>query len=328
MERIEKLKAFDETKAGVKGLTDSGLMKIPDIFVRPSEEIAAEEFTHNRTQIQVPVIDLTDVQKPDRRKQIVEEVRIASETWGFFQVVNHGIPQTVLDGMIEGVRQFHEQDVEEKMKYYSRDIKKMVRFSCNYDLFESKTANWRDTLSISIADQIDPQELPASCRVSSVEYSKHVKILGNNLLGLLSEALGLETDHLENMECSKGHSFHGHYYPACPEPELAIGTTKHSDLGFLTILLQNQIISSLQLVSNGKFKSCEHRVIASRIGPRISVACFFRGPVKEAKIYGPIEELISEENPAIYREVSINEYAMKFLTTGLDNYRALDYYKV
>ncbi|KAL0349008.1 UNVERIFIED_CONTAM: 1-aminocyclopropane-1-carboxylate oxidase1 [Sesamum angustifolium] len=354
-DRMEMLRAFDETKAGVKGLTDSGLLKIPRIFVRPSEELA-QELTCKKTQVQVPVIDLSGIQDADRRKRIVEEVRIASETWGFFQVLNHGIPLTVIDGMIDGVWKFNEQDVEEKKKYYSRDRMRRVRFTSNYDLFHSRTASWRDTLSISFSDpdESDHDELPACCRDSALEYSKHVDILGNIVFGLLSEALGLKTDHLKNMECSQGHRLHCHYYPACPEPELAIGITKHSDAGFLTILLQSQIVSALQvlyqdqwvdiepvpgglvinigdllqLVSNGKFKSNEHRAIATSIGPRISVACFFSGPVNGDKVYGPIEELISEENPAIYKEVALSEYVVKFFKTGLDSFRALDHFKV
>ncbi|KAK4485520.1 hypothetical protein RD792_008162 [Penstemon davidsonii] len=353
--RIEMLKAFDKTQSGVKGLIDSGLQKIPKIFIRPSEEVAQELLTHKKQiQFEVPVIDLSGM-----RKAIVEEVRIASETWGFFQVVNHGIPLSVVDGMIEGVRKFNEMDVEEKKKYYTRDGMRRVRFHSSHDLFTSATASWRDTLSISFSDPADhhvdyEDELPISCRDSSVEYSKHVKKLGNNLLGLLSESLGLEIDHLKSMECLKGHRLYCHYYPACPQPELTIGTTKHSDGGFLTILLQNQIINSLQvlhqgqwvdiqpipgalvvnigdllqLVSNGKFKSVKHRAKTSRAGPRISVACFFSGPDNGDKVYGPIEELVSQENPPLYKEVLLSEYRVKILTTGLDKYRGLDYYKV
>ncbi|KAL8048140.1 hypothetical protein ABFX02_07G044200 [Erythranthe guttata] len=384
-DRMQMLKAFDETEAGVKGLTDSGLLKIPTIFVRPPDELA-EESTYKKTQIQVPVIDLSEIKNSDRRKTIVEGVRIAAETWGFFQVVNHGIPRTVLDGMIDGIREFNEQNIEEKKKYYTRDVKRMVRYHSNFDLFSSKTANWRDTLSISISDQIHPQELPASCRwlreetdnsvralalsfVSmadaerlggtscgerTLEYSKHVSILGNTLLELLSEALGLKSDHLNKiLECSKGHRISSHYYPPCPEPDLTLGTTQHSDPGFLTILLQNEIgglqvlyqdqwvdiepslgglviniADLLQLVSNGKFLSNKHRVVANRIGPRISVACFFSGPVREVKVYGPIKELISDENPAKYRDVILSDYLLKFLNTGLDENLGLDYYKL
>ncbi|XP_073158993.1 1-aminocyclopropane-1-carboxylate oxidase homolog 1-like [Henckelia pumila] len=360
-DRMEMLLAFDETKAGVKGLLDSGIQKIPRIFIRPYEDLLQESsLTHNNNNnnnIQVPVIDLSGIRKPDRRKLVVEEVRIASATWGFFQVTNHGIPLPVLDGMIEGAREFNERDSEEKKKYYTRDDTKAVRFNSTYDLFTSTTASWRDTLTLSFSDPdhpIHPDELPASCRESAIEYSKHVETLGNLLLGLLSDALGLQTDHLKNMECSKGHRVCCHYYPACPEPELSMGTAKHSDAGFLTILLQNHIRTGLQvmyegqwvdiepvpgalvvnigdllqLVSNGKFRSNEHRAISNGIGPRISVACFFSGPVNGAKIYGPIKELISQESPPIYREVVLSEYVVNFLSSGLDNYRALDHYKL
>ncbi|KAL0349003.1 UNVERIFIED_CONTAM: 1-aminocyclopropane-1-carboxylate oxidase1 [Sesamum angustifolium] len=290
-DRMEMIKAFDQTETSVKGLIDSGLTKIPKIF-------------------------------------IVEQVRLASETWGFFQVVNHGISPTVLDGMIDGIRKFNEMDVKEKRRYYSRDYTRRVRYSSNFDLFASKTANWRDTLSISCSDLIDSEELPASCRDNTVEFSDHVKILGKTLFELLSEALGLSPDHLNNMECSKRQRFSCHYYPACPEPQLTLGITKHSDPGFLTVLLQSQI-SGLQLVSNGRFISSKHRVTVNSIGPRISVGCFFSGPVGEVNTYGPIKELISEENPAKYRDLLLTEYLGKFVKTGLDDENwGIDYYKL
>ncbi|PIN09786.1 Deacetoxyvindoline 4-hydroxylase [Handroanthus impetiginosus] len=125
----------------------------------------AQEFTHKGTQIQVPVINLSGILDTDRRRQIVEELRIASETWGFFQVVNHGIPLSVLDGMIDGVRKFFDMDFEERKKYYTHDItRKRVRWHSNFDLFTSRTANWRDSLSISFSDQIYSDEWPHPCR--------------------------------------------------------------------------------------------------------------------------------------------------------------------
>ena len=58
---------------------------------------------------------------------------------------------------------------------------------------------------------------------------------------MLSEALGLKSDQLIGLECAKWHVILSHYYPACPEPELTLGTTQHSDPDFLTILLQDHI---------------------------------------------------------------------------------------
>ncbi|KAG5582444.1 hypothetical protein H5410_053071 [Solanum commersonii] len=51
----------------------------------------------------------------------------------------------------------------------------------------------------------------------------------------------------------------------------------------------------LQILSNDKFESIIHRVVVKNVGPRISVACFFS--FVSPKMFGPIKELISEENP-------------------------------
>ncbi|GLT61833.1 hypothetical protein SLA2020_345110 [Shorea laevis] len=353
-DRTEELKAFDDTKAGVKGLVDAGIVSIPRIFIRPPEELA-EELNSCHGDIKVPVIDLSNIHSSERREEIVDEIRVASEKWGFFQVINHEIPLSVLDEMMDGTRRFHEQDAEVKKEFYTRDQMKKVRYETNYDLFLSRSANWRDTLNITkvISDNIDPGELPAACSKSSLEYIKCIRKLGNTLLELLSEALGLQADHLGSMECGKSCSLVCHYYPACPEPELTLGATSHTDPSFFTLLLQDQIGGLqvyhegqwvnvnpirggvivnigdyLQILSNDKFKSVAHRVTANLNGPRISVACFFPGDGgTDEKPYGPIKELISESNPPRYKEFFVREFVIKFLSISLDK-SVLDYYKI
>ncbi|KAI8002529.1 hypothetical protein LOK49_LG08G02773 [Camellia lanceoleosa] len=119
-DREKELKAFDDSKAGVKGLIDAGVDKVPKIFIRPPDELA-KELNRCQAGLRVPIINLSGIEKGNRREEVVHQVRAASEKWGFFQVVNHGIPQSVLDEMINGIRMFHEQDPEVKKAIYTRD---------------------------------------------------------------------------------------------------------------------------------------------------------------------------------------------------------------
>ncbi|KAF3684032.1 1-aminocyclopropane-1-carboxylate oxidase -like protein 12 [Capsicum annuum] len=345
-DRKAELQAFDETKAGVKGLVDAGITKVPRIFVQPSK--SEDSTIDSNKKFSFPVVDLDGIKEdPIKRKKIVQEVGHASETWGFFQVINHGIPSRVLEEMKDGVIRFFEQDTEVKKQWYTRDLTKEFTYNSNFDLFKAPVTNWRDTFTATIAP-IPPNRdiLPSVCRDILLEYTNQVMELGDTLFELLSEAIGLEPNHLKDMGCSEGLMALGHYYPACPQPELTLGTSTHADNDFLTVLLQDNIggllvlhqnhwvdvpptPGALVLISNDKFKSVDHRVLANKVGPRVSLACFFMtnfAPTQRR--YGPIKELISEHNPPKYRETTIKEFTTYFNNKGLNGTSTLLHFRL
>jgi non-haem dioxygenase in morphine synthesis N-terminal len=161
-DRSTELRALDATKAGVRGLVLAGCTKLPRIFTLPPEDRILPPAAPSSTCNNIPVIDISS---PDR-KQVIEEVLRACNEWGFLQVVGHGVPRAVMDSMLDAVRAFHEGKGEEKARLYSREPDKAVKYQCNFDLYQSRVANWRDTLYCRMApDPPTPEELPDSCRL-------------------------------------------------------------------------------------------------------------------------------------------------------------------
>ncbi|KMT00123.1 hypothetical protein BVRB_1g019450 [Beta vulgaris subsp. vulgaris] len=353
--RVEELEQFESTKLGVKGLIDSGITHIPRLFHHPPQTL----FDHHEPQqsevnhdLIIPVIDLSG-----KHEELVKQLRDASTKLGFFQVINHGVSVSLMDRMLDAVKAFHELQPQEKMRMYCRDTVTAgsgVGFYSNYDLFRSKAASWSDTLAIRLAPiPVDANEIPDVCRTEVIEWDKEVKQLGEKLMGLLSEGLGLSSDKLTGTSYLGRRAMVGQYYPYCPEPDKTVGIATHTDPGILTVLLQDQvgglqvkydghwidlkplhgalvvnIGDLLQVITNDEYKSGEHRVFANRFRtPRVSIAVFF-SPGMYENVYGPLPELVSSERPALYQQLKFSDMVKSFFSKELDGNSMTNYFRL
>lgn len=85
-------------------------------------------------------------------------------------------------------------------------------------------------------------------------YAEETKKLFMRLMEGVLESLGIsERDDEEGKKMMKEMEEDGsqimvvNYYPPCPEPELTLGLSPHSDCGFLTLLFQHHHIQALQI---------------------------------------------------------------------------------
>ena len=84
---------------------------IPEDFVRPKQEQPSIT-TYQGPVPDIPTIDLSD---PDQQN-LVQLIAKASQEWGIFQVVNHGIPNEAIERLQSVGKEFFELPQEEKEK--------------------------------------------------------------------------------------------------------------------------------------------------------------------------------------------------------------------
>ena len=172
-------------------------------------------------------------------------------------------------------------------------------------------------------------------------YSKAVQMLQKELMEVVLESLGLNPNHLQDEVENGSQVLMVNYYPACPEPEVALGLPRHSDFGFITILLQScspglefmdhnkkwvsvpavegalivQLGDQVEVLSNGQYKSVLHRAILSSEKERFSIASLHS--LSLAKKVRPSEKLVDKEHPVSYEEFSLKDYLEYFANNDI-----------
>ncbi|CAI9774470.1 unnamed protein product [Fraxinus pennsylvanica] len=336
---------------GVKGLSELGLQKIPKEYIHPSEE----HFTTSTvlSQESIPMIDLSNWDDP----RVADMVCNAAEKWGFFQIVNHRIPMQVFENMKNAVHKFFELPSGEKKKYSKEELKKTnnVRYGTSFNPQVEKALEWKDWLSLYyVSDEEAAALWPSICRDEALEYMKKTELVIKKLLEMLMKRLNITSIDETNESLLMGsRRINLNYYPKCPNPDLTVGVGRHSDASTLTILLQDEIGGlyvrkldtdfwihvppidgslvinvgdALQILSNGRYKSVEHRVIANGNNNRVSVPIFVSP--KPTAVIGPLPEVLRSGEKPVYKQLLYSEYATHFFNKPHDGKRTIEFAKI
>nr|BAJ08044.1 anthocyanidin synthase [Cyclamen graecum] len=323
----------------VESLASSGIQSIPQEYVRPQEELTSIgdifEEEKNESGPQVPTIDVMDLasEDPEARARCRAALKRAAEDWGVMHLVNHGIPDNLINRVKVAGEGFFNLPVEEKEKYANDHA------SGNIQGYGSKLANnasgqleWEDYFFHLIfpeekRDMKIWPKTPTDYSSATSEYAKELRSLATKVLSALSLGLGLEEERLEKEVGGIEElllQMKINYYPKCSQPELALGVEAHTDISALTFILHNMVPGlqlfyegkwvtakcvpnsiimhigdTLEILSNGKYKSILHRGLVNKEKVRISWAVFCEPP-KEKIILQPLPETVTEAEPPLY----------------------------
>ncbi|CAN6340041.1 unnamed protein product [Urochloa humidicola] len=318
-------------------LTPSHASSIPAGFVLPADHLRPA--TAAGADVSLPVIDMSRGCDEVRRA-----ILDAGKEHGFFQVVNHGVPEQVVKDMEVVCREFFQLPAADKAEFYSEDKSKPNKLfsgSCYETLGERY---WRDCLRLIYplpsSDTSGWPHKPRRLREVVADYAVLARALAMEILRLLCEGLGLRPDFFEGDISGGRVDVDINHYPPCPEPSRTLGLPPHCDRDLITVLLPSAVPGlevayngdwikvqpmpasfvvnfglQLEVVTNGMLKSVEHRAVTNSAAPRMSVATFIV-PADDCVI-GPAEEFVGEGNPPCYRTVRFRDFKRMYNVVNL-----------
>ncbi|XP_019161290.1 PREDICTED: protein SRG1-like [Ipomoea nil] len=344
------VQSWPEPIVRVQSLSESGIRTIPDRYIRHLSDRPL--FIGNSpavNKVNIPTIDLSNLFAGDGelRRETCELIAGACREWGFFQVINHGVDTELMADVQEAWREFFHLPLEEKQRYANSPTT-YEGYGSRLGVVKEAKLDWSDYFFLHFLPEPlrDPSKwprLPVSCRELVAKYGEEVVKLCEKLTRILSVSLGLKEDTLHQAfggDENRGACLRVNFYPKCPQPDLTLGISPHSDPGGMTLLLPDADVAGLQVrhagqwvtvkpvpnafivnmgdqmqvLTNAMYKSVEHRVIVNSGKERVSLALFYN-PGGD-KVVKPLEELVTEERPALYPAMTFNQYRSFIRTKG------------
>ncbi|KAG2713600.1 hypothetical protein I3760_04G184300 [Carya illinoinensis] len=310
---------------------------VPDSYVRPPEERPGK-LVLSSCKTNIPVVDL----EGHDETQIILHIMKATKDFGFFQAINHGVPKVLMDEAMAVFKEFHAMTEKDKTSEGSKDPSRNCSFYRSSKNYQTEDVHvWRDVLTHPCHDPLEEHmkfwpAKPTRYRDVVGKYVVELRKLGEKILELLCEGLGLGASYFSSTGLSGNPVLLVNHYPPCPDPSLTLGLIRHMDPSLITILLQVenglQVFKDgewiaveplphafvlnvglvLQIISNGKLKGAEHRAVTNSTLARTSAA-FFIYPCNDIVIE-PEKALTNACNPPLFRSVRFKEFQSNFLS--------------
>ncbi|KAH7524878.1 hypothetical protein FEM48_Zijuj06G0165900 [Ziziphus jujuba var. spinosa] len=135
--------------ASIKELAESGgLTSVPSEYTfasNPNDQADQHDPDHSMPTIDFSLLMSTS---PDQRAKILHDLRKACEEWGFFMLINHGVPESLMKNMIDVCQGFFNLPEEEKKVYQSRNLLDPIKYGTSFNAEIDKVLLWRDFLKV------------------------------------------------------------------------------------------------------------------------------------------------------------------------------------
>ncbi|XP_031110857.1 protein SRG1 [Ipomoea triloba] len=337
---------------------------IPERFVRNMTERPTLSTTPPSCDLKIPVIDLSKLfnENNNSSQDFLSELSnltLACQEWGFFQVINHGVEVSLLESMERMAMEFFMMPLEEKQKYPMAPGT-VQGYGQAFVFSEEQKLDWCNMFALGLEPQYSRNPKlwptkPAAFSETVEAYSREIRKLCKKLLKYIATSLGLGGDVFEEMFGVAVQAVRMNYYPPCPRPDLVLGLSPHSDGSAITVLQQGKCSNSvglqilkdnawipvqpipnalvinigdtIEVLTNGRYKSVEHRAVTDKEKDRLSIVTFY-APSYEIEV-GPMPELVDESNnPSKYRRYNHGDYSRHYVTNKLQGKKTLEFAKI
>ncbi|KAI3456078.1 hypothetical protein Pfo_012741 [Paulownia fortunei] len=322
----------------VQELAKEKLATVPSRYVRLDHD---HPIPSNLSSLpEIPVIDMQKLLDTDLMDSELDKLHNACQEWGFFQLINHGVDSVVMETMKLEIQEFFNLPIEEKNKF-CQGPGDLEGYGQAFVVSEEQKLDWADLFYIvTLPTYLRKPHLIPSFLLHSVlfnffvfsrdaieSYAAELKSLALKILYQMAKALQMKPEEITTLFEEGMQSMRMNYYPPCPQPEHVTGLCPHSDAVGLTILLQVNEMEGLQIkkdgiwipvsplpdafvinigdileiVTNGTYRSIEHRATVNSEKERLSIATFL-SPKLDGEL-GPAPSLFTPETPAKFKRI-------------------------